>query len=60
MNARDDYATICRHGFGMVHRHKTFKNVLTMHLLRVAGLSYSLEVPFLVPNLTARPGDILD
>ena len=59
MDARSDHATICSYGFGKVHWHNTVRNVLTRHLLRVAGLAYSLEVPFLILSNTARSADIL-
>lgn len=59
LDPRGDHATICSHGFGLVHRHNTVRNVFARHVFRGAGLAYSLEVPFLLPNSAARPADIL-
>ncbi|CDF40212.1 unnamed protein product [Chondrus crispus] len=59
MDARGDHAAICRHGFGVVHRHNTVRNLLARHAFRAAGLCCDLEVPSLLPNTANRPADIL-
>ena len=59
MDTRGDHAAMCRHGFGVVHRHNTVRNALARHAFRAAGLQCDLEVPFLIPGTAHRPADIL-
>ena len=59
MDPRGDHAAICAHGFGVVNRHNTVRNLLARHAFRAAGLSCNLEVPFILPGSDARPADIL-
>ena len=59
MDPMGDHASICKKGFGVVHRHNSVCNAFARHVLRPAGLAYSLEVPFLLPNSSRRPADIL-
>lgn len=59
MDPYGDHATICKHGFGVVHRHNTLRNTLARHVLKGTGLSYTIEAPFLIPHTSSRPTDIL-
>ena len=59
MDPRGDHAAICAHGFGVVHRNDTVRNLLARHAFRAAGLSCNLEVPFLLAGSAARPAEIL-
>ena len=59
MDARGDHATVCRHGFGLIHRHNIVRNVLARHAFRAAGLQCDFEVPFLLPDTARRPADLL-
>ena len=59
MDTRGDYAVLCRHGFGVVHRHNTVRNALSRHSFRAAGLQCDLEVPFFIPGTAHCPSDIL-
>lgn len=59
MDSRGDHATICKHGFGVVHRHNTVRNTFARDVVKPAGMSYDFEVPLLLPNTHRRPADIL-
>jgi len=59
MDSRGDHATICKSGFGVVHRHNTVRNTFARQVFKPAGIAYSLEVPSLIPNTALSPADIL-
>ena len=59
MDARGAHAVICRHGFGVTHRHNTIRNVLARHAFRAARLRCDLEVPHQLPDTARRPADLL-
>ena len=59
MDARGDHASICRHGFGVIHRLETVRNVLARYAFRAAGLQCDLEVPYMLPDTARCPADLL-
>ena len=59
MDQLGDHSSSCGHGFGFPHRHNTLRNALARAVLKPAGLSYNIEVPFLIPDCARRPADIL-
>ena len=59
MDTRGDHAAMCRHGYGVVHRHNILRNALARHAFRAAGLRCDLEVPSLLPGTSHRPADLL-
>lgn len=59
MNLHGDHATICKHGFSVVHCHNTLRYTFAQQVFRGAGLSYTIEAPGLIPHTSCRPLDIL-
>lgn len=59
MDALGDHATHCSRGYGITQRYNSLHNSLPRHVFKAAGLTYYLEVPFLIPNTQLRPTDIL-
>ena len=50
MASRGDHATICKHGFGVEHRHNTVRNTFARNVVKPTGLYDNLEVPLLLPT----------
>lgn len=58
MDALGYLALACAKEYGTTRGHLAMVNMLMRKVLRLAGLSTTAEVPYLLPGRDGRPGDI--